>query len=61
MSPYVPHRWMVDRLPRAIQWFPGVSCMHPVPIDVTVMGDTFHTATCPACGAYWYWRKANRW
>lgn len=51
---------MTERLPRALQWFPGVSCEHPAPIDVTMLGQAYCAAICDACGTEWYWPK-RRW
>jgi hypothetical protein len=48
---------MVERPPRAIQWFPGVSCEHPVPIDITTLAMPYCIAICNACGGEWHWPK----
>lgn len=45
------------RLPRVAPWFPGVSCEHPMPFDITVMGDAYTTVMCSSCLARWHRRK----
>ena len=51
-----PPGW-VPRLPRAIQWFGGVSCQHPLPIDTTTLGEGYETAMCNACGTHWHQKR----
>lgn len=60
MSPYRPAR-PGERLTRAPQWFAGVSCQHPHPIDITALNDGYETCMCNGCGTRygqrpWTWR-----